>query len=296
MNPFFLSAALLIAAAALMLLSGARSLNRRKSVMLRLLPQSGHAAALRSGRSGFASVGRWTWKLDPEIPGLLDQMGWRRPEKRALFFLVQMGTPVLAVLATSFLYLTGTSSSDTLVPLLFVAGIAFLLPKRWLVHAVNQRRRRLGDEVATMLPLLRMLFEVGMTVEQALRVLMTDGERIMPELSWELRQVMNRVNAGLDLGAELDDMAVLLDVDELTDCVAILTQLVRQGGGALSSLASLKALLDDRRMTNLQEKVSKLSAKMSAVMVAFLFPALLIVLAGPGFSAIFSALTNLGGQ
>ena len=43
-------------------------------------------------------------------------------------------------------------------------------------------------------------------------------------------------------------------------------------------------------MTTLQERVSKMSAKMSVVMIAFLFPALLIGLAGPGFIAIFKAL------
>jgi tight adherence protein C len=34
---------------------------------------------------------------------------------------------------------------------------------------------------------------------------------------------------------------------------------------------------------------------MSAVMVAFLFPALLIILAGPGFVAIIQALGDMGG-
>ena len=124
---------------------------------------------------------------------------------------------------------------------------------------------------------------------------MNEGRHILPELSFELRWVFGRVDAGLELALELREMAALLEVDDLTDCVSILDQLLRQGGGAMASLMSLKILLDDRRMTSLQEKVSKLSAKMSAVMVAFLFPALLIVLAGPGFVAIFKALGEIGG-
>ncbi|MNC72975.1 hypothetical protein D3C75_1241030 [compost metagenome] len=58
----------------------------------------------------------------------------------------------------------------------------------------------------------------------------------------------------------------------------------------MKSLLALKDLLDDRRLTRMQERVSKMSAKMSAVMMVFLFPALLIVLAGPGFSALTRAL------
>jgi tight adherence protein C len=57
-------------------------------------------------------------------------------------------------------------------------------------------------------------------------------------------------------------------------------------------LLALKQLLDDRRLTRLQEYISKMSAKMSVVMMLFLFPALLIVLAGPGFTAITRAFAN----
>jgi len=123
--------------------------------------------------------------------------------------------------------------------------------------------------------------------------LVRDGGEILPELTTELRLVLARVDAGLELGQELHAMATLLDVDEVTDCVAILEQLIRQGGGALASLLALKKLLEDRRATGLQEKVSKLSAKMSAVMVSCLFPALLVILAGPGFIAVFRALGDM---
>lgn len=61
----------------------------------------------------------------------------------------------------------------------------------------------------------------------------------------------------------------------------------------MSSLLALKKLLDERRLTNLQEYISKLSGKMSVVMMLFLFPALLIVLAGPGMSAIGRALGGI---
>lgn len=61
----------------------------------------------------------------------------------------------------------------------------------------------------------------------------------------------------------------------------------------MKSLLALKQLLDDRRLTRIQEFVSKMSAKMSVVMMVFLFPALLIVLGGPAFIGISRALSNL---
>ena len=81
-------------------------------------------------------------------------------------------------------------------------------------------------------------------------------------------------------------------MDEFTDTCIILQQLIHQGGGAMKSLLALKQLLDDRRLTRLQEYISKMSAKMSVVMMVFLFPALLIVLGGPAMIAISRALNN----
>lgn len=293
MPPLLISALLLAMASALLLLVVVRNTLSQRTLASRLGTDTGRSSAL--ARFSHDRLGRSRWQIDPEVAVLLDQVGWRRPARRAVFFVCQIGLPLVAVLLAVTLSLVRGIEPGTLVVVLFAAGIGYLLPKRLLVMAVARRRERLAGEVSTLIPLLRMLFEVGMTVEQALRVMIGEGGEIIPELCVELRLVLARVDAGLELGEELRAMAVLLDVDEVTDCVVILEQLIRQGGGAMASLLSLKALLDDRCSTALQEKVSKLSAKMSAVMVAFLFPALLIILAGPGFIAIVQSLGDIRG-
>ncbi|MFA5682836.1 MAG: type II secretion system F family protein [Hydrogenophaga sp.] len=293
MHPLLLSALLLAMAAVLLLTAVVRKAVSQRALVSRLGAETGRGSAL--ARYSQETLGRSSWQIDPEVGVLLDQLGWRRPARRAIFFVCQLGLPLLAVVLVVALSLLRGMETTTLIAVLFAAGVGYLLPKRLLVMAVGRRRERLAREVATLIPLLRMLFEVGMTVEQALRVMVTEGGEIIPELCIELQVVLTRIDAGLELGEELRAMAQLLDVDEVTDCVVILEQLIRQGGGAMASLLSLKALLDDRRSTALQEKVSKLSAKMSAVMVAFLFPALLIILAGPGFVAIIQALGDMGG-
>ena len=128
-----------------------------------------------------------------------------------------------------------------------------------------------------------------MAVEQALRVLSQEGRQLLPVLTGELRVMLVRVDSGLELSQELSKTAALLDVDEFNDTCVILQQLIQQGGGAMKSLQALKELLDDRRLTRMEEYISKMSAKMSVVMMVFLFPALMIVLAGPSFMAIARA-------
>lgn len=229
------------------------------------------------------------WNVDSEVQVMLDKMGWRKPEQRNRYLFCHLMAP-FATIAIVWLYLLSTGGEMSGLIALFAAGVGFLLPKRLLAMAVTARQSRIVIDVSTFLPLLRMFFETGMTVEQSLRVLSDEGRRIAPDISYELRQVLLRVDAGLELGQELRAMAKLLEVDELTECVVILEQMIRQGGGALASLRTLKTLMDEKRATNLQESVSKMSGKISAVMVVFFLPALLIILGGPGFIAIFQSL------
>lgn len=153
-----------------------------------------------------------------------------------------------------------------------------------------RRQQQIAGEVSTFIPLLRILFESGLAVEQTLRVLSQESRQLLPVLSEELRAILLRVDSGMALAAELEKTAQLLSVDEFSDTCVILQQLLSQGGGAMKSLLALKQLLDDRRLTRMQERISKMSGKMSMVMMVFLFPALLIVLAGPGLSALGRAL------
>lgn len=229
------------------------------------------------------------WNVDSEVQLMLDKLGWRKPEQRNRYLFCHLMAPFAAI-AIVWLFFLARGSETPLLAVFFAGGVGFLLPKRFLAMAVKERQRRIVIDVSTFLPLLRMFFETGMTVEQSLRVLSGEGRRIAPDISQELRQVLLRVDAGLELGQELHAMAKVLAVDELTECATILEQMVRQGGGALASLRNLKILMDEKRAVKLQEEVSKMSGKISAVMVLFFLPALLIILGGPGFIAIFQSL------
>jgi tight adherence protein C len=231
--------------------------------------------------------------IDSETQTLLSRLGWRRASERSLFAACQIGTPLLTLGLAIFLQevFFPHAANRWIVPML-ATGAGYLLPKRLLAYAAGRRQKTIAVEISTFIPLLRILFESGMAVEQALRVLSTEGQKLLPELTRELRLILARVDSGLELGQELNKTSVMLAVDEFTDTCVILQQLIQQGGGAMKSLLALKQLLDDRRLTRLQEYISKMSAKMSVVMMLFLFPALLIVLAGPGFTAITRAFAN----
>jgi len=290
-------AALLLLLGSLLLLGNHLFTERRR---VRQVHQRLHGQLVRENRFGHwlralgnSRFGRGSVSIDSETQTLLGRLGWRRANERALFAACQIGTPLLALGLAIFLQeVFFPQTSHRWMAPMFAAGGGYLLPKRLLAYAAARRQKTIAVEISTFIPLLRILFESGMAVEQALRVLSVEAQKLLPELTSELRLILSRVDSGLELGQELNKTAVMLAVDEFTDTCVILQQLIHQGGGAMKSLLALKQLLDDRRLTRLQEYISKMSAKMSVVMMLFLFPALLIVLAGPGFTAIARAFAN----
>ena len=285
--------ALLLLGATLLLLSGLLEHRRRaRQVAQRLDGKLASDNRVNQWLEllGSSRIGQRSVNLDNETQALLNRLGWRSARRRSLFAAFQVGAPVLALALALLIQGVFFPHADNqwMAPVLATC-IGYLLPKRLLAAAAQRRQKQLASEISTFIPLLRILFESGMAVEQSLRVLSNEGKQLLPALTHELRLVLARVDSGLELGEELHKVTQLLAVDEFTDTCVILEQLIHQGGGAMKSLLTLKQLLDDRRLTRLQEYISKLSAKMSIVMMLFLFPALLIVLAGPGFTALSRA-------
>ncbi|NCE83315.1 type II secretion system F family protein [Pseudomonas sp. Q1] len=291
-----ISAVLFLAALALVLANLVRQRRGQRLVAQRLQGQLGRKDKFGSlmQQLGSSPLAQRSLSLDNETQVLLNRVGWRKASQRSMFAAFQIGTPLvlMGLVGVAQGVLFAHSDSPWLAPLIALA-IGYLLPKRVLSSLAKSRQQQIAREVATFIPLLRILFESGMAVEQTLRVLSLEAQRLLPALTHELRLILTRVDSGLELSEELGKTARLLAVDEFTDTCTILQQLVQQGGGAMKSLLALKQLLDDRRLTRIQEFVSKMSAKMSVVMMVFLFPALLIVLGGPAFIGISRALSNL---
>jgi tight adherence protein C len=298
---YLLLAVILVLAAITLVLSQSRAADREQRLIEQRLggsplPRSGESrVADMLDRMGGSGLGRRLQLRDEEVRLLLQQAGWGGNTPRSLYLMAVVLCPLL-LMAGVLIVLAMPSHAETspLLPLAFAGGIGFLLPKRVLAHYAGKRRDRLSGEVILFIQLIRILFDSGLTVEQSLRVVCREGRNIVPVLAAELDGVLAHTDSGLDLAEELEKLSRRLAVGELSDCCNVLRQMVRQGGSARASLLTLKQLFEDRRLTSLQEKVSKLSAKMSLVMMLLLFPALLIILAGPGFLAITKALGRMG--
>ncbi len=133
---------------------------------------------------GDTRIGQRSISLDSETQMLLNRIGWRRASKRSLFAACQVGVPVglmVVVIVAQLLLFKGVE--QPLIAPVFALGIGYLLPKRILAAVAQRRQKQVVVEISTFIPLLRILFESGMAVEQALRVLSLEGKDLLPVLS-----------------------------------------------------------------------------------------------------------------
>jgi len=231
-----------------------------------------------------------------EIHRLLVQAGWHGAKARLIFLLMAWVLPVaLGVIAMFYAVLNQDTWVNVLFHFLFVFAATFVAIRRLLRWQAQKRRDAIRKEVIPFLHLLRMLFEAGLSMEHILLVIEQQGKDLIPNLADELHLVIKRIQTGQDRADALVEMAAPLEVPELNDTIAMLKQVTRYGGNIRDSLAEYTILVEQRQVSELREYVSKLSAKMTVVMILFLFPALMIFLAGPGFMGLAKALKGVSG-
>lgn len=246
-------------------------------------------------RMSHSRLAHWLPKVEhTETVQLLKQAGWYTASGRSFFYLSTWLMPVTLTIVTFIIVYVQSEGLDSQAwAKVFIAGtLGYLLPKHILRRRAKDRRSKLSREMPTAIHLLRMLFDAGLSTEHAIRVLHQEGQLLTPELSKELTKVLRQIDAGLEPAEALAEMAMPLEVNELDDLVAILKQVSRHGGNIRETLVKFAQLIEERQLSALREYVNVLSGKMSVVMMVFLFPALLIFLAGPGFMALAKGLSG----
>ena len=123
--------------------------------------------------------------------------------------------------------------------------------------------------------------------------LVQDGPKTLPNIVDELQPVLRQIEAGADLSGLLLDTSKTLNISEIETVFGILRQVEKYGGEIREPLTDALDVIEERRTLELREKVNILSGKMTVVLVACFFPALLIMIVGPGVVSIFKVLGGL---
>lgn len=200
---------------------------------------------------------------------------------------------LLALGAALYAFYAGKELGQILLiaPASFVGIIFFAY--LFLKKVADDRQLELENETMMLIQTTRMLWRVGLSLPRTLAIICDELRELSANCARELNLAVNKIESGQSQEEALYELINSTSAEGFKEYLIVIRQQSITGGSIDKSLDDLYQLLQNRRRLGLQEEVTKLSGKMSLVMMIFLFPALLIFAAGPSFLAMIKAMSSI---
>jgi len=222
---------------------------------------------------------------------LLNQAGIRSSLAYQAYLGIRWGLPVvLVVLAVVYGKATGVASKSIFLMVL-VAGIAgFLLPDFVLRAKIRKRQEEITDALPDGLDLLVVCVEAGLGLNASFVKITEEFKLSSPVLSKEFDIVNREMVAGKPRQDALRALTERTGVEDVKSLVAMLIQTEKLGTSLAQSLRVHSDSLRMRRRQKAEEAAAKTTIKLVFPLVFLMFPALFIVILGPGVLQVINVL------
>ena len=214
---------------------------------------------------------------------LLSRAGYRSVAAERFYWWARIATPVLlpALVAAGGIAL-GMPDKTLLLLALASAGVGLSLPGAFLKSRARKRQEEITDALPDALDLLTVCVEAGLGINSAFVRIAEEFRLSSPMLSEEFGIVNREMVAGKPRMEALRALAERTGVEDLKSLVAMLIQTERLGTSLAQSLRVHSDSLRVRRRQRAEEAAAKTTIKLVFPLVFLLFPALFIVILGPG--------------
>jgi tight adherence protein C len=167
------------------------------------------------------------------------------------------------------------------IVLVAVALLGWRLPDFTLGRLAARRRLHLEQGMPDALDLLVICAEAGLSLDQAIDQVGRDLKFSHPEIAEELAITAAELRVVSDRGAALENLARRTRLETLRSITATLTQAIRFGTPIAESLRILAAEMRSARLLRIEERAARLPVLLTIPLMAFIMPALFIVIATP---------------
>ena len=224
----------------------------------------------------------------------LNQAGIRGAGAYSLYLAVRLVLPVVFVLV-AFAYGKRTGLPDpSILLLLMMAVIAgYILPDFWLRRSIRKRQEEITDSLPDGLDLLVVCVEAGLGLNASFVKITEEFVLASPALSEEFDIVNREMVAGKPRQEALRALSERTGVEDVKSLVAMLVQTEKLGTSLAQSLRVHSDSLRTRRRQRAEEAAAKTTIKLVFPLVFLMFPALFIVILGPGVIQIMKVLAPI---
>jgi tight adherence protein C len=182
-------------------------------------------------------------------------------------------------------------TNRTLYLMVLASGIiGFLLPDFVLRSKIRKRQEQITDSLPDALDLLVVCVEAGLGLNAAFLKITEEFCLSSPELSEEFDVVNREMVAGKPRQEALRALSERAGVEDVQSLVAMLIQTEKLGTSLALSLRVHSDSLRMRRRQKAEEAAAKTTIKLVFPLVFLMFPALFIVILGPGMIQVMNIL------
>lgn len=199
--------------------------------------------------------------------------------------------PVIHLLIFGYSYEEDPSMRLLIIVACAIAG--FLLPTYWLRIKLKKRQIQIFHDLPDLLDLMTVCVEAGLSMDAAMIKVCEDEQFNRSPLAKELKLGLQETRAGKPRLEALRDIGERTMVDDLKAFAAMLIQTERLGTSLAHSLRIFADSLRTERRQKAEEAAAKTTIKLMFPLVFFIFPALLVVILGPGFIRIMKLFASM---
>ena len=201
---------------------------------------------------------------------------------------VFVGYRILAAAGLALMWLA--SSAPTARGILVAAGLAgagWFVPGYLLVRRGARRAERIEDALPALVDLLVVTVEAGLSLNGSLQMA---TRRIRGPLGEELRLALQEQRMGLPVGKALENVLHRCSTPGMRSFVRSVTQGETLGVSIGQIMRGLAIEMRQRRKARAEERAHKAPVKMLFPLVFLIFPALFVVVLGPGAMRLMESL------
>ncbi len=222
---------------------------------------------------------------------MLSQAGFRHRMAYQIYFWIRIVLPVSLFLSAIF-YGKGIGMPNQNIFLLSTLGLlfGFLLPIVYVRWKVSKRKEDITDALPDAIDLMVVCVEAGLALSASFMKIAEEFRISSPILSEEFDIVNREMLAGKPRAEALRALSDRTGVEEVKSLVAMLIQTEKLGTSLAQSLRVHSDSLRTKRRQRAEEAAAKTTIKLVFPLVFLLFPALFVVILGPGMIQIAKVL------
>ncbi len=241
-------------------------------------PQAGRVAGAFSKIGRVASSGRQSASLRQRLASA----GFHDRSAPPIFLGVKMTLLVAGFIVLAIVVLpTGLFFPLKMLAMAVGGGLLFFGPDIVLQTLISKRKRDIVHHLPDAVDLLEVCVSSGMGLEMAWNLVASEIREVSQNLADEMALTDLEIHLGASRIDSMRHMAERTGAGGLWSLAAVLAQSERFGTSVADALRVFAATMRETRSANAEEGAEKMAVKLLFPMMLLIFPAIIIVVAGP---------------